>query len=191
MSFSNLWPRCSAAVRLVTIAMGLGAVVLAHSAAAQQIIQGERYAPAIWVDPDGCEHWVMDDGWEGYMTPHVTRQGIPVCRRGNTCGVMASDQLFETDKWAISPAGRQRLEEFFRSAKATSYMIDGHTDSRASDSYNLDLSYRRAQAVAAIAQQVGAKIADVRGFGERRPVASNKTKQGRANNRRVEIICLR
>lgn len=43
-------------------------------------ILAERYEPTIWVDPDGCEHWVMDDGWEGYMTPHVTRDGIPVCR---------------------------------------------------------------------------------------------------------------
>ena len=47
-------------------------------------ILAERYTPTIWTDPDGCEHWVMDDGTEGYMTPHVTRQGIPVCnRRGN------------------------------------------------------------------------------------------------------------
>ena len=40
----------------------------------------ERYEPTIWVDPDGCEHWVMDDGWEGFMTPHVDRNGKPVCR---------------------------------------------------------------------------------------------------------------
>ena len=47
----------------------------------QRTVVGERYVPTIWVDPDGCEHWVMDDGAEGYMTPHVSRQGIPVCRR--------------------------------------------------------------------------------------------------------------
>ena len=33
----------------------------------------------------------MDDGAEGYMTPHVNRQGIPVCRRGNLCGVVNTD----------------------------------------------------------------------------------------------------
>jgi len=49
---------------------------------------GERYIPTIWVDPDGCEHWVMDDGAEGYMSPHLTRDGLPVCKRGNTCGVL-------------------------------------------------------------------------------------------------------
>ncbi|MFV2035380.1 MAG: OmpA family protein, partial [Halocynthiibacter sp.] len=38
-----------------------------------RVIKGESYVPTIWVDPDGCEHWVMDDGAEGYMTPNVTR----------------------------------------------------------------------------------------------------------------------
>ena len=63
------------------------------------------YTPTIWVDPDGCEHWVMDDGAEGYMTPHTTRQGIPVCRRGNVCGVMNSDQFFATDSYRIQRNG--------------------------------------------------------------------------------------
>ena len=67
----------------VAIAMALGAAVSAGSAAAQS---SERYVPTIWVDPDGCEHWVMDDGAEGYMSPHVNRHGIPVCRQGNVCG---------------------------------------------------------------------------------------------------------
>lgn len=151
----------------------------------------ERYAPTIWVDPDGCEHWVMDDGFEGYMTPHVTRQGIPVCRRGNVCGVMNSDQFFSTNSHKINAQGRQRLSQFFQSAGATSYIITGHTDSRASDAYNMRLSLRRANAVAAVAQASGARIADVRGYGERLPVAANNTAGGMAKNRRVEIICIR
>jgi hypothetical protein len=73
----------------------------------------ESYVPTIWVDPDGCEHWVMDDGVEGYMSPHTNRDGIPVCRRGNVCGVMNSDQLFATDSARISSAGRSRLNQFF------------------------------------------------------------------------------
>lgn len=44
-------------------------------------IIAERFTPTIWVDPDGCEHWVLDDGAEGFMTPHVTRDGRPVCNR--------------------------------------------------------------------------------------------------------------
>ena len=43
----------------------LGAALALPQVAAAQ--QGERYIPGIWIDPDGCEHWVMDDGAEGYM----------------------------------------------------------------------------------------------------------------------------
>mmetsp|Transcript_23809 Transcript_23809/g.42939 ORF Transcript_23809/g.42939 Transcript_23809/m.42939 type:complete len:173 (-) Transcript_23809:2903-3421(-) len=156
----------------------------------QQGRDGGQYIPTIWVDPDGCEHWVMDDGAEGYMTPHVNRKGIPVCRRGNLCGVMNSDQFFATDSYRIHKAGKQRLAEFFQSANATSYIITGHTDSRASDAYNLRLSLNRANAVAAVASQSGARIADVRGYGERLPAAANNTAAGMAKNRRVEIICI-
>ncbi len=156
----------------------------------RQVI-GEAYVPTIWVDPDGCEHWVMDDGWEGYMTPHVSRQGIPVCRRGNTCAVMNSDQLFKTNSYRINKHGQMRLAQFFQSAGATSYIIAGHTDSRASDDYNMRLSLNRANAVAGIAQRAGVRIADVRGYGERMPRASNRSAHGMAQNRRVEIICIR
>lgn len=149
------------------------------------------YTPTIWVDPDGCEHWVMDDGAEGYMTPHTNRQGIPVCRRGNVCGVMNTDQFFATDSYRIHKAGQARLANFFRTTGAVSYIITGHTDSRASDAYNMRLSFNRANAVAAIAAANGARIADVRGYGERLPAAANNTAAGMAKNRRVEIICIR
>ncbi|WP_082135339.1 OmpA family protein [Puniceibacterium sp. IMCC21224] len=151
---------------------------------------GEQYIPGIWVDPDGCEHWVMDDGVEGFMTPHVTRQGIPVCRRSNVCGVMNTDQFFATDKYKIHSAGRQRLAQFFQSSSAVAFVIAGHTDSRASDEYNMRLSYNRANAVAAVGKSVGANIVDVRGYGERQPAATNATTVGMSKNRRVEIICI-
>ena len=156
-----------------------------------RIVSSERYAPTVWVDPDGCEHWVMDDGVEGYMTPHVSRQGIPVCRRGNVCGVMNSDQLFATDSARISAAGKKRLASFFRSSKARAFIIAGHTDARASDEYNMKLSYRRAVSVAKVGKGVGGKIVDVRGYGERMPLASNRTAAGMQKNRRVEIICIK
>jgi len=149
-----------------------------------------RYVPTIWVDPDGCEHWVMDDGAEGYMTPNVTRDGIPICNRGNTCAVMNADQLFAVDKWYVNAANRQRLQAFFKNSGASLYLIDGHTDSDASDAYNMRLSKHRAVAIAQIAQSVGSK-AQARWFGERVPVASNRTRAGKAKNRRVEITCIR
>lgn len=173
---------------LVTI--GASSFVKAETFEGIKVAQSERYAPTIWVDPDGCQHWAMDDGVEGYMTPHVTRDGIPVCRRGNTCAVMNSDQLFAVNKWQINAANRAKLENFFRSAGAAAYIIDGHTDSDASDAYNMRLSKNRAIAIAQIAQSVGAN-AQARWYGERVPVASNSTRSGKAQNRRVEITCVR
>jgi len=161
------------------------------SAQSQRTVLGERYVPTIWVDPDGCEHWVMDDGFEGYMTPHVTRQGIPVCSRGNICGVMNSDQLFATNSAKIHGNAQQQLARFFQTTGASAYIIAGHTDSRASDAYNMRLSMARAGSVARVAQSAGARVVDVRGYGERMPKASNKTAGGMAQNRRVEIICIR
>lgn len=149
------------------------------------------YVPTIWVDPDGCEHWVMDDGSEGFMTPHVNRQGIPVCRRGSICGMMETDQFFKTNSSRIHARGRARLKQFFSQPGDVAYVITGHTDDRASDEYNLNLSYARADAVADVAISVGANVADVRGFGERAPIATNATAAGMAKNRRVEILCLR
>ncbi|CUH84256.1 Root adhesin [Thalassovita mediterranea] len=170
----------------------LGLTALAQSAVAQQqttTVQGERYIPTIWIDPDGCEHWVMDDGAEGYMTPHLTRKGLPVCRDLNLCGSVNTDQLFATDSYRINSAGRKRLAEFFASASARAFVIVGHTDSRASDAYNMKLSFNRANAVAKVASAAGVQVSDVRGFGERMPIASNSTAAGMQKNRRVEILC--
>ncbi len=59
----------AAAVAVVGLAMATGPLL------AQEIVRGERYTPTIWVDPDGCEHWVMDDGWEGYMDARIDKRG--------------------------------------------------------------------------------------------------------------------
>lgn len=174
-------------------AFGLAAVaaVALGTGSAFAQVQGERYEPTIWIDPDGCEHWVMDDGVEGFMSLKLNRQGLPTCHALETCAVMNSDQLFATDRYSINAAGRARLTEFFQQAGATAYTIVGHTDSRASDEYNMRLSYNRANAVAKIAASTGALIADVRGLGERMPIASNSTAAGMQKNRRVEIICIK
>ena len=178
----------------ILVALALWGVIVAvgTKASAQEAVEVERYIPSIWVDPDGCEHWVMDDGAEGYMTPHVNRQGHPICRRGTVCGIMPTDQFFATDKATINAEGQQRLRSFFATPRAQAgVIITGHTDNRASDAYNMSLSERRAASVAAIAKASGATLIDVRGYGERQPRASNDTARGKALNRRVEIICVK
>lgn len=39
----------------------------------------ETLVAGIWIDPDGCDHWIIDDGVEGYLTPRLTPDGLPVC----------------------------------------------------------------------------------------------------------------
>ncbi|PWK57976.1 OmpA family protein [Roseicyclus mahoneyensis] len=179
---------------LVGAAAIASAVVLVPGAAsAQETVRiTGRVEPGIWIDPDGCMHWVADGGAEGYMEGRVNpHDGMPVCLNLNTCAVTNTDVLFHTDSARLTPSGRAQLEQFFRSAGAYAYAIYGHTDSRASDEYNMGLSQRRAAAVANTARSVGARVAREIGYGERRPVASNATAAGMQQNRRVEIVCYR
>jgi len=69
-------------------------------------------------------------------------------------------------------------------------VIEGHTDSVGSETYNLDLSQRRADAVQAFLLHNGVNPAQLttRGYGKAAPVASNATAEGRQQNRRVELI---
>jgi len=172
----------------------ISAWIIGFALAAPQIAmaqQGEQYIPGIWIDPDGCEHWVMDDGVEGYMSPHLRRDGTPVCHQISRCAVVPTDTMFATGSARISSAGAAGLQSFFASHPANGFVIEGHTDSRASERSNLALSERRADAVARIARQVGARVYAIRGFGESRPLADNTTAGGMAKNRRVEILCMR
>ena len=157
----------------------------------QRVIEGEEYTPTIWIDPDGCERWVMDDGFEGFMSPHRNRDGSPVCHRREICGIIPTDTLFVTDEHWIPEHAKQQLMTFFQQADAFGFLIYGHTDARASDEYNMALSNRRAQMVASVAQASGVRVVDVKGFGERRPVAEGHSAAAYAQNRRVEIYCVK
>ena len=177
----------------VALAATVSISMLPGVAAAQSsgVITG-TVEPTIWIDPDGCMHWAADGGVEGYMEGRVNPEnGMPVCLEMNTCAVANTDTLFATDSSALTPGGRASLEDFFSSAGAFAYAIYGHTDSRASDEYNMGLSQRRAASVAAVARSVGARVAREIGYGERRPVAPNDSAANMQLNRRVEIVCYR
>jgi len=146
----------------------------------------------IWVDDDGCMHWWADGGLEGYMLDRVNpKTGKPVCLKKNTCLVENTDTLFATDSSRLTATGRSRLTQFFQQAGAFGYAIYGHTDSRASDGYNISLSQRRAASVASVARSVGAVVEREIGYGERQPIATNSTAAGMQQNRRVEVVCYR
>lgn len=175
----------------------VGAVALTLAAgqvqaeAHERMVIGEEYTPTIWIDPDGCQHWVMDDGFEGFMSPHRDREGRPVCNRSEICGVIQTDTLFATDEAWISRSAKAQLMAFFQNADAFGFLIYGHTDARASDEYNMRLSDRRANAVARVAQDAGVRVVDVRGFGERQPKAEGHSPEALQTNRRVEIYCVK
>jgi outer membrane protein OmpA-like peptidoglycan-associated protein len=105
---------------------------------------------------------------------------------------LAADMLFALDKADLSAKAGAVITDTaarIRASGATSITVTGYTDSQGSDSYNLDLSRRRAQAVkAALVRELGPSITiTARGLGESAPIADNATPKGQALNRRVEI----
>lgn len=99
--------------------------------------------------------------------------------------------LFEFDKAVVQPMFNARIEavaNFMKKYPNTSTIIEGHTDSIGSDSYNMDLSKRRAEAVKqelVTMYGIDPNRLQTQGFGETRPVDTNATPEGRYNNRRV------
>jgi OOP family OmpA-OmpF porin len=110
---------------------------------------------------------------------------------------IAATMLFGFDSAELSDDAMavidERIERLRGEAQLTSPMrIEGHTDSTGPESYNQNLSVRRAQAVAdyiaANAPNVSEADMEIVGMGESNPVASNSTREGRAQNRRVDIF---
>lgn len=183
----------SVGTKLIAIAAAafLGAASVASAAAADTSHALDNAVPSIWTDPDGCQHYAIYNGWQGFMTPVFRPDGSVQCKGATQqpCLVASTDQLFATGSYAIGPDGRRRLMDFFRTNGATSFTINGHTDNVGGYNYNMQLSNNRANAVANIARAAGANVAGVQGFGYTQPRADNATADGRALNRRVEVMC--
>ena len=105
---------------------------------------------------------------------------------------MAADAHFDFDKSVLKPEGKAKLDDLVGKLKAVNLEVViaiGHTDSIGSNAYNQKLSLRRSGAVKdyLISKGIAANRIHTEGKGETQPVADNKTKEGRAKNRRVEI----
>lgn len=107
---------------------------------------------------------------------------------------LSGSVVFATNQATILPAAQSRLNQVAEALMSTDknrqLIVEGHTDSRGSSDYNLDLSRRRAESVRAylISRGYPGELIETRGIGEARPIADNASPEGRSNNRRVEIV---
>ena len=136
---------------------------------------------------------VYQDQQQAKLRQRLLNAGVQVQREGDNIRlIMPSDITFDTAQSDIKPSFYQTLNavaEVFREYKKTTITVAGYADSRGSDSYNLDLSQRRALSVTNYLTSQGVNPARLKavGYGEQYPIGDNSTAAGQALNRRVEI----
>ena len=114
------------------------------------------------------------------------------CQALITSAIDGQKILFETDKAVIKSDSQGVLDAVAKAASecpAVRMEIGGHTDSRGRDAYNQELSEARANAVKTYLANAGVDTSrlDAKGYGETQPIASNKNRDGRAQNRSIEF----
>lgn len=202
------WPLCAAGAALSGAAIGAfqSASVAAGFGAAVGVMAGAY----CWTHGDG------DDDGDGVLnsmdkcpntpkgtsvdatgcpivTPAPEPMAAPVVLPKEEI-ITIRDVHFEFNKATLTPGDKQQLDMVATKLKTEApnvqLHVSGHTDSVGSDAYNQKLSQKRAQSVTDYLVSAGiprASFVSVEGDGEARPVADNKTADGRALNRRVEI----
>ena len=195
------------------LSRALEGVVLAAVLAAGSAVAEDRVAPGYAEDSSSnvvttgsgdCLHtgsWSEADativGCDGVVlnAPVEVIKGAPSGLVGAI--VIPSVALFAFDKAELTEDGKETIEEYRKKlrpelSEAYEGIIIGHTDSVGDADYNIGLSKRRADAVSAYLVSTGVESAKLReiGRGENDPTASNDTKEGQAENRRVEIVVI-
>jgi OOP family OmpA-OmpF porin len=203
--------------KLNKVAMMFAVAALATAAGAQTRVTAANGGPVIdnWQDSAGQLVWRngtnelcwRDSNWtpataavgcDGALVPAPPPAPVPPAAVVPPPPVAASkvtfaaDAFFDFDKSVLKPEGRAKLDDLVSKIKGVNLEVIiavGHTDSIGSDAYNQRLSVRRAESVKAYLVSKGIERNRVytEGKGEKQPVADNRTKEGRAKNRRVEI----
>ncbi len=142
------------------------------------------------VNADGCEldgdgDGVVDGDDKCPTVPAKTADGCPP-------PLVLEGVHFDNNQATLRPEAAAILDKVAVSLKDwgdVNIEVAGHTDSRAEDAYNLDLSQRRAETVREylISKGIAATRLTAKGYGETKPIADNATEEGRSKNRRVEL----
>lgn len=134
------------------------------------------------------------DKQEAELRQQMAGTGVQVQRQGDTIRLQAPENItFDTGRADVKPQFQpvlSRLSQSIQQYPDTIVQIEGHTDSTGAASFNQTLSENRAEAVRSYMTQRGVesnRLIAV-GYGASRPVADNGTQQGRAQNRRVEVL---
>ncbi len=145
----------------------------------------KKVKPAKKVRKDSDHDGVFD---ENDMCPNT-----PLGAKVNVQGCWSfGDALFDTNKADIKPSAYKNLDDAYKILTKNPDMkiiLKGHTDDRGAAAYNKDLSLRRANAIKTyfVNKGINSSRLTCKAFGESSPIATNKTKEGRAQNRRVEL----
>jgi outer membrane protein OmpA-like peptidoglycan-associated protein len=139
----------------------------------------------------GCQS-VPPKGLTAEQIALLKQEGFRLTDEGWEFG-LSSKVLFGSDLDGLNPESRSIVERIGKSLLSVDIQrvrVDGHTDASGRDAYNEQLSLRRAKSVANALTAVGMRPENVetRGLGSREPVASNDTRAGRMENRRVAIV---
>ena len=182
----------------IALALAFAAATAAGSASAQTVDNWRDNFGDVWMNGTSelCwrnNFWTPATGIAGCDgVPVAEAPAAPVVAPTASKVVLNADTFFDFDKTVIKPEGQQILDQVASQAASINLetlIATGHTDSTGPEAYNQGLSERRANAVKdyLVSKGVPADRIYVEGKGETSPVASNATREGRAQNRRVEI----
>jgi len=185
---------------LKNLAAFVATAALATAAMAQNVDNWRNASGDVWKNSTGLcwrdANWTPATaaaGCDGAVAAPAAAPAAPVAQKPAAAKVTyAADAFFDFDKSVLKPAGKAKLDDLVSKVKGINLEVIiavGHTDSIGTDAYNQKLSVRRAESVKAYLVSKGIEKNRIytEGKGEKQPVADNKTKEGRAKNRRVEI----
>jgi OOP family OmpA-OmpF porin len=187
---------------LKNLAALVATAALATAAVAQNVDNWRSASGDVWKNSTGLcwrdANWTpatAAPGCDGAVAAPAAAKPAPAAAPAKPAAskvTFAADAFFDFDKSVLKPAGKAKLTDLVGKIKGINLEVIiavGHTDSVGTDAYNQKLSVRRAEAVKAflVSQGIEKNRIYTEGKGEKQPVADNKTKEGRAKNRRVEI----